>query len=165
MCLKQEALLDNGFELLTYRREKMKKKFVMFLMAAMLSFSAVCFASYGSDLDMEVKAVDQFFSGGDYKKVVNIMDPDLAKNLPADRYKSLFDDMNKNLGKLMQKDLRVYQVYPDGHILRYAAKFEKAAEMEIDVVFKNTNGKLTMADFRVVDPNAQAPAENKEAKK
>ena len=143
----------------------MKKKFMMLLMTVMLSFSAVCFASYGSDLDAEAKAVDQFFAGGEYKKIVNLMDPDLVKDLTADRYKSLFDDMNKNLGKLVEKDLRVYQVFPDGHILRYAAKFEKAAAMEIDVVFKKANGKLAMADFRVIDPNAQAPAENKDAKK
>ena len=142
----------------------MKKKFVMFLMAAMMSFSAVCFASYGSDLDTEAKAVDQFFAGGDYKKAVSVMDPDLAKDMTADRYKTLFENMNKDLGKLVQKDLRVYQIFPDGHILRYAAKFEKAADMEIDVVFKNANGKLTMADFRVIDPNAQAAAANKEGK-
>ena len=143
----------------------MKKKFVMFLMAAMMSVSAVCFASYGSDLDTEAKAVDQFFAGGDYKKAVSVMDPDLAKDMTADRYKTLFENMNKDLGKLVQKDLRVYQIFPDGHILRYAAKFEKAADMEIDVVFKNANGKLTMADFRVIDPNAQAAAANKEEKK
>lgn len=143
----------------------MKKKFVMFLMAAMMSFSAVCFASYGSDLDTEAKAVDQFFAGGDYKKAVSVMDPDLAKDMTADRYKTLFENMNKDLGKLVQKDLRVYQIFPDGHILRYAAKFEKAADMEIDVVFKNANGKLTMADFRVIDPNAQQAAANKEEKK
>ena len=46
--------------------KEMKKKFVMFLMTVMLSFSAVCFASYGTDLDAEAKAVDQFFSGTDY---------------------------------------------------------------------------------------------------
>lgn len=136
----------------------MKKKFMLFLMAVMMSFSAMCYASYGSDLDAEVKVVDQFFAGSDYKKIVGFMDPDLAKDLTADRYKTVFNDMNTSLGKLVQKDLRVYQVFPDGHILRYAAKYEKAAEIEIDVVFKKINGKILMADFRVVDPKAQAPA-------
>ena len=93
------------------------------------------------------------------------MDADLAKNLTADKYKEMFGAMEKDLGKLVQKDLRVYQVFEDGHILRYAAKFEKAAQMEIDAVFKNVGGKLLMMDFRVLDPNAQAPAANQAEKK
>ena len=145
----------------------MKKKFMLFLVVVMMSFSAMCFASYGTDLDAEAKIVDQFFAGGDYKKIVSFLEADLVKDLTADRYKSMFDDMNKSLGKLTEKDLRIYQVFPDGHILRYAAKFEKAAVMEIDVVFKKTNGKLTMADFRVIDPNAPAsdPTEKETKKK
>ena len=143
----------------------MKKKVMLFLMAVMMSLSAMCYASYGSDLDAEAKMVDQFFAGGDYKKIASFMEADLAKDLTADRYKTIFDDINKNLGKLVQKDLRIYQVFPDGHILRYAAKFEKAPEMEIDVVFKSANGKLAMADFRVIDPNAPVPAEKEAAKK
>ena len=73
----------------------MKKKFIMFLMTAMLSFSAVCFASYGTDLDAETKAVDQFFAGTDYKKAAAIMDADLAKNLTADKYKEMFTAMRR----------------------------------------------------------------------
>ena len=145
----------------------MKKKFMLFLMAVMMSFSAMCFASYGTDLDAENKIVDQFFAGGDYKKVSAFMDPALAKDFTADKYKEMFADIDKNLGKMTQKDLRVYQVFEDGHILRYAAKFEKGAVMELDVVFKGANGKFTMMDFRLVDPNAQAPApaDNKAEKK
>ena len=37
--------------------------------------------------------------------------------------------------------------------------------MELDVAFKVTNGKFSIMNFRVVDPNAQAPAENNAAKK
>ena len=93
------------------------------------------------------------------------MGADLAKNITADKYKEMFAAIEKDLGKLVQKDLRVYQVFEDGHILRYAAKFEKAPAMEIDAVFKNVGGKLLMMDFRVLDPNAQAPANNKAEKK
>ncbi len=143
----------------------MKKKFIMLLMTVMLSFSAVCFASYGSDLDAETKMVDQFFAGGDYKKIVNFLDPELTKELTAERSKTVFEDMNNGLGKMIRKDLRVYQIFPDGHILRYAAKFEKKPEIEIDVVFKNANGKLTFGDFRIIEPNTQAPADNNAAKK
>ena len=135
----------------------MKKKVMLFLMAIMMSFSAMCYASYGSDLDAE--------AGGDYKKASAFMDPSLAKDLTADRYKEMFANMNKELGKMVQKDLRVYQVFSDGHVLVYAAKFEKGAVMELDVAFKVTNGKFSIMNFRVVDPNAQAPAENNAAKK
>ena len=104
-------------------------------------------------------------AGGDYKKASAFMDPSLAKDLTADRYKEMFANMNKELGKMVQKDLRVYQVFSDGHVLVYAAKFEKGAVMELDVAFKVTNGKFSIMNFRVVDPNAQAPAENNAAKK
>ncbi len=145
----------------------MKKKVMLFLMAVMMSFSAMCYASYGSDLDAETKVVDQFFASGDYKKASAFMDPSLSKDLTADRYKEMFDNMNKELGKMVQKDLRVYQVFDDGHILIYAAKFEKGAVMELDVAFKTVNGKPSMMNFRLVDPNAQAqaPAQNDAAKK
>jgi hypothetical protein len=140
--------------------KKMKKKFMLFLVAIMMSFSAMCFASYGSDLDAEAKIVDQFFAGGDYKKVSSLMDPSLTKDLTAERYKEMFDNMNKELGKMVKKDLRVYQVFDDGHILVYAAKFEKGPVMELDVAFKIAGGKPSMMNFRLVDPNAkpQAPA-------
>ncbi|MBQ9698965.1 MAG: hypothetical protein IJ657_03265 [Acidaminococcaceae bacterium] len=144
----------------------MKKKFTLFLMAVMMSFSAMCFASHGTDLDAEEKIVDQFFAGKDYNKIVASLEPALAKDLTADRYKEIFADMEKTLGKLTQKDLRVFRVFEDGHILSYAAKYEKAPAMEIDVVFKKDKGKLIMADFRVLDPAAQnqEPA-NSEAEK
>ena len=136
-------------------------------MAVMMSFSAMCYASYGSDLDAETKVVDQFFAGGDYKKVSALMDPSLSKDLTADRYKEMFDNMNKELGKMTQKDLRIYQVFNDGHILIYAVKFEKGAVMELDVAFKTVNGKPSIMNFRVIDPNAQdqAPAQKEAAKK
>ena len=136
----------------------MKKKVMLFLMAIMMSFSAMCYASYGSDLDAEAKIVDQFFAGGDYKKVTSLMDPSLAKDLTAERYKEMFDGMNKELGKMVKKDLRIYRVFDDGHILIYAAKFEKGAVMELDVAFKMVGGKPSMMNFRLVDPNAQAQA-------
>lgn len=145
----------------------MRKKVMLFLMAVMMSFSAMCYASYGSDLDAEAKIVDQFFAGGDYKKVSALLDPSLSKDLTADRYKEMFDNMNKELGKMVKKDLRVYQVFEDGHILVYAVKFEKGPVMELDVAFKTVSGKPSIMNFRIVDPNAQAkaPAGNQAEKK
>jgi hypothetical protein len=142
----------------------MKKKVMLFLMAIMMSFSAMCYASYGSDLDAEAKVVDQFFAGSDYKKVSALMDPSLSKDLTADRYKEMFENMNKELGKMTQKDLRIYQVFDDGHILIYAVKFEKGAVMELDVAFKTVNGKPSIMNFRIIDPNAQAQAQANDQK-
>jgi len=146
----------------------MKKKFMLFLMAVMMSFSAMCYASYGSDLDAEVKMVDQFFAGGDYKKIVGIMDPELAKDMTADRYKTTFASINKDLGKIVQKDLFGYRLFKDGRVLNFAVKFEKGSVLALDVLFKvANNGKPVMANFSLYNPNAQAqaPADNKEEKK
>ncbi|MBO5606035.1 MAG: hypothetical protein J5915_11715 [Acidaminococcaceae bacterium] len=145
----------------------MKKKFMLFLMAVMVSFSAICFASHGTDLDAEEKIVDQFFAGKDYNKVTAFMDPSLAKDLTAERYNNMFTEMNKDLGKMTEKNLRVYQVFDDGHVLSYAAKFEKGAVLALDVVFKAEKGKFSIVNFRIFDPTAQAPAQadNKAEKK
>lgn len=129
------------------------KKILLLVMAMMLSFSAMCFASDGTDLDAEAKIMDQFLSGKDYKKVVGYMDPEWAKNFSEEQYKNMFASMDKELGKLVEKDLRVFQMIKDGNILRYAAKYEKAPLMEMIAVFKNVNGKITMLQFMVLDPN------------
>ena len=145
----------------------MKKKVILFLMAVMMSFSAMCYASYGSELDAEAKIVDQFFAGGDYKKIVGLMDPELAKDMTADRYKTTFAEIDKELGKMLQKDLFGYRLFKEGHVLSYAVKFEKGAVLELDVIFKTANGKPSMANFSLYDPNAQAqaPADNNAEKK
>jgi hypothetical protein len=88
------------------------------------------------------------------------MDPSLSKDLTAERYKELFDGMNKELGKIVKKDLRIYQVLNEVHVLLYEAKFEKGPVMELGVVFKAGGGKPSMMNFRMepLDPNAQAQA-------
>lgn len=131
------------------------KKVLLLLMAMMMSFSALCFASNGSDLDAEAKIVDQFLTGKDYNKVVGHMDPEWSKNFSEEQYKNMFASMEKDMGKLKEKDLRVFQVIKDGNVLRYAAKYEKAPLMEIIAVFKNVNGKISMMQFMVLDPNEQ----------
>lgn len=81
------------------------------------------------------------------------MDPEWAKNFSEEQYKNMFASMDKELGKLVEKDLRVFQMIKDGNILRYAAKYEKAPLMEMIAVFKNVKGKITMLQFMVLDPN------------
>lgn len=134
------------------------KKVLLLLMSMLLSFSALCFASDGSDLDAEAKIVDQFLTGQEYKKVVGHMDAEWSKNFSEEQYKNMFANMEKELGKLQEKDLRIFQMIKDGNVLRYAAKYEKAPMMEIIAVFKNVNGKISMLQFMVLDPNEQ-PAE------
>ena len=41
----------------------MKKKFMLFLVAVMMSFSAMCFASYGSDLDASWRNLYEYKAG------------------------------------------------------------------------------------------------------
>ncbi len=143
----------------------MKKKFVVFLMAVMMSFSAMCYASYGTDLDSETKIVDQFLSGGDYGKISSFMDSSLAKDLTADKYKELFGNMNKELGKMVKKDLRIYYVFEDAHVLSYATKFEKGKIWGWDFQFKIVNGKPYIITLRSFEPNAQAQANSNKEKK
>lgn len=135
------------------------KKVLLLLMSMLLSFSALCFASDGSDLDAEAKIVDQFLTGQEYKKVVGHMDAEWSKNFSEEQYKNMFANMEKELGKLQEKDLRIFQMIKDGNVLRYAAKYEKAPMMEIIAVFKNVNGKISMLQFMVLDPNEQLAAE------
>lgn len=135
----------------------MKKKLTVFLTTMMLCICAVCSASDGTDLDTEEKYVNLFFAGKDYPKVAAFMDPQLAKNVTEEQYKALFERLNRDLGKLASKKLRVCQVFDDGQILHYAAAFEKAKDMRIVMGFKKEGNKITLMDFRVVDPNAKAP--------
>ena len=121
------------------------KKILLLVMAMMLSFSAMCFASDGADLDAEAKIVDQFLSGKDYKKVVGYMDPEWAKNFSEEQYKNMFASMDKELGKLVEKDLRVFQMIKDGNIRLVNVKNQdavtKVLDMVPDFVNKFTSGK------------------------
>lgn len=141
------------------------KKVLLLLMSMLLSFSALCYASDGSDLDAEARIVDQFLAGKEYKKVVGYMDPEWSKNFSEEQYKNMFASMEKDLGKLQEKDLRIFQMIKDGNVLRYAAKYEKAPLMEIIAVFKNVNGKIAMMQFMVLDPNEQSEGQKAQGKK
>lgn len=57
------------------------KKILLLVMAMMLSFSAMCFASDGADLDAEAKIMDQFLSGKDYKKSGWLHGPGMGQKL------------------------------------------------------------------------------------
>ena len=124
------------------------------MVLVMTSVSVACFASYGTDLDTEAQYVERFMAGKDYAKVAAFMDPQLAKNMTGEQYGSLFTKMDAELGKMVKKDLRAYELFDDGHILHYAVGFEKAPVMVLDVAFKKAGGKITMMDFRIIDPGA-----------
>ena len=129
----------------------MKKCLMTLIVLVMTCVSAACFASYGTDLDTEAQYVDRFMAGKNYAKVAAFMDPQLAKNLTGEQYGSLFAKMNAELGKMVKKDLRAYELFDERHILHYALGFEKAPAMALDVAFRRTGGKITMLDFRILN--------------
>ena len=78
----------------------MKKKILVLVTAVLMGFSAICFASDGTDLDYEQKAVDAFMQGKNYNEVLKYMDPEMTKSFPPEQYKTMFDYMNRDLGSL-----------------------------------------------------------------
>ena len=78
----------------------MKKKILLLLTAIMMSVSAICFASDGSDLDYEQKVVDIFMQGKNYNEVLKYMDPEMTKSFPPEQYKTMFSSMDKALGNM-----------------------------------------------------------------
>jgi hypothetical protein len=144
----------------------MKKKFVMFLMTVMLSFSAVCFASYGTDLDAETKMAEQFFAGNDYKKVSAFMGQDFAKALTAEKYKEFFANVEKDAGKVVGSKLRVIEKYDDADVLHYFIDFEKVKNVKFIAVFKKVDSKIVLFEAAFPNPNTEGPAQdNKGAEK
>lgn len=145
----------------------MKKKFMLFLMAVMVSFSAICFASYGTDLDAETKMAEQFFTGADYKKVEVFMDAALSKEVTADKYKEIFSSVEKDLGKMVESKLRIVEKFDDADVLHYFAKYEKMQNVELVAAFKKDKSKIYLFQFGFNAPKAQAPAQedNKAEKK
>ena len=62
----------------------------------------------------------------------------------------------------------VYQKLNGGDVLRYRAVYEKVPVMEIIAAFRNENGKITMMDMMVMEPEQKVPAKtenNNNAKK
>ncbi|XOQ52287.1 MAG: DUF3887 domain-containing protein [Succiniclasticum sp.] len=134
----------------------MKKKILVLLTAVLMSLSAICFASDGTDLDYEQKAVDVFMQGKNYNEVLKYMDPEMTKSFPPDQYKKMFDAMNKALGSMKSKRMVVYQKLNGGDVLRYRAVYEKVPVMEIIAAFRNENGKITMMDMMVLEPEQKS---------
>lgn len=146
----------------------MKKKILVLVTAVLMGFSAICFASDGTDLNYEQKAVDAFMQGKNYNEVLKYMDPEMTKSFPPEQYKTMFDYMNRDLGSLKSKRMVVYQKLNGGDVLRYRAVYEKVPVMEIIAAFRNENGKITMMDMMVMEPEQKVPAKtenNNNAKK
>ena len=133
----------------------MKKKILLLLTAIMMSVSAICFASDGSDLDYEQKVVDIFMQGKNYNEVLKYMDPEMTKSFPPEQYKTMFSSMDKALGNMKSKKMVVYQKLNGGDVLRYRAVYEKVPVMEIIAAFRNENGKITMMDVMVLEPETR----------
>lgn len=133
----------------------MKKFLIMLLMGIMLTMGTVCFASTdGRDIDAQQKIVDIFISGKSYASVKPYMAPEMIKNFNEKQYTDMFTSMGKELGKLQDKDMVVFQKIKDGDILSYIAKYEHANVMQLIAVFKNDGGKFQLIDFVVAPPKS-----------
>ena len=145
----------------------MKKKVMLFLIAIMMSFSAMCFASYGTDLDAETKIAEQFLAGNDYKKVSAFMDSAFAKELTAEKYKEFFANVEKDVGKIVESKLRIIEKYDDADVLHYFINFEKVKNVKFVAIFKKVNSKIVLFEAAFPNPNAQAqtPADKGAEKK
>ena len=64
----------------------------------------------------------------------------------------MFSSMDKALGSMKSKKMVVYQKLNGGDVLRYRAVYEKVPIMEIIAAFRNENGKITMMDVMVLEP-------------
>lgn len=143
----------------------MKKKLLLLVLTLMLSVTTVCFASDGKDIDAQQKIVDVFLTSKSYATVKSYMAPEMVKNFSEKQYTDMLSSMNDSLGKLVDKDMVVYQKIKDGAILRYVAKYEKSNNMELIAAFKNDNGKFLLMDFFAgevkVDNSAAKPQAGK----
>src|SRR5574344_2274254 len=139
----------------------MKKILLTVMIAILLAVTSVCFASTdGGNLDAQEKIVDVFLSGK-YAALKPYMTTEYQKILDEKAYTESFSSMEKDLGKLQDKEMLIYQKIKDGGVLRYAAQFEKVQVIEIVAVFKMTNGKPQLYDCKVFQPQMNQPAQGK----
>ena len=139
----------------------MRKILLTVMIAVMLAVTSVCFASSdGSELDAQEKIVDIFLNGK-YTAIKPYMTTEYQKILDEKAYTEAFASMGKDLGKLQDKEMLIYQKIKDGGVLRYASQFEKVKVIEIVAVFKMTNGKPQLYDCKVFQPQMNQPAQGK----
>lgn len=130
----------------------MKKIVVMLTMVLMLAFSAVCSASNGKVLDNEEAMINKFLSATKYSAISTMMTEDMKKDFNEEAFNNFREQIDKNFGKLNEKQLFMVEKGKDVDVLRYQSKFELVPEAQFVFMFKVENEKPMLAKFALALP-------------
>lgn len=139
----------------------MKKIILMLTMVLMLAFSAVCSASNGKVLEAEENMINKFLAAEKYSAITSMMTEDMKKEFNEETFSNFKEQLNKNFGKLGEKQLFLVEKGKDVDVLRYQSKFELVPEAQFIFLFQVKNEKPLLSKFALVLPNKEEAAENK----
>lgn len=137
----------------------MKKIVLMLTMVFMLAFSAVCSASNGKVLDTEENIINKFLSATKYSAITSMMTEDMKKEFNEETFNNFREQLDKNFGKLNEKQLFLVEKGKDVDVLRYQSSFALVPEAQFVFMFKVENEKPLLAKFALALPPKEGAAE------
>lgn len=137
----------------------MKKIVLMLTMVFMLAFSAVCSASNGKVLDTEENMINKFLSATKYSAITSMMTEDMKKEFNEETFNNFREQLDKNFGKLNDKQLFLVEKGKDVDVLRYQSSFALVPEAQFVFMFKVENEKPLLAKFALALPPKEGAAE------
>lgn len=137
----------------------MKKIVLILTMVFMLAFSAVCSASNGKVLDTEENMINKFLSATKYSAITSIMTEDMKKEFNEETFNNFREQLDKNFGKLNEKQLFLVEKGKDVDVLRYQSSFALVPEAQFVFMFKVENEKPLLAKFALALPPKEGAAE------
>lgn len=137
----------------------MKKIVLMLTMVFMLAFSAVCSASNGKVLDTEENMINKFLSATKYSAITSMMTEDMKKEFNEETFNNFREQLDKNFGKLNEKQLFLVEKGKDVDVLRYQSSFALVPEAQFVFMFKVENEKPLLAKFALALPPKEGVAE------
>ena len=139
----------------------MKKILLALIAIFTLGFSTLAFASTGRDIDAQEKVVEKFLASTRYNTIRTDLAPGLRERFGEKEYVELFSDLSKNLGRLEDKEMMVYQRLAEGNVLLYALKYEKGI-MRLVTTFRPEGKTWVIDGFTFEAP--QAPEQEQQKK-
>lgn len=137
----------------------MKKIVLMLTVVFMLAFSAVCSASNGKVLDTEENMINKFLSATKYSAITSMMTEDMKKEFNEETFNNFREQLDKNFGKLNDKQLFLVEKGKDVDVLRYQSSFALVPEAQFVFMFKVENEKPLLAKFALALPPKEGAAE------
>ena len=137
----------------------MKKIVLMLTTVFMLAFSAVCSASNGKVLDTEENMINKFLSATKYSAITSMMTEDMKKEFNEETFNNFREQLDKNFGKLNEKQLFLVEKGKDVDVLRYQSSFALVPEAQFVFMFKVENEKPLLAKFALALPPKEGAAE------